>query len=98
MYRSKVLGGGVLKLLWGLALAGGPLYGLAVFYDSLLAALPLFLFYMLKEKTSKPSIPYAVAILAGVLLVHCQFPQSFLHYPANPHFSHACPTSCAVIL
>ena len=70
LYRYKVFGGGDLKVLLGLALAGGPLYGLAVFYASLLAALPLFLFCMLKERTSKPSVPYALAILAGVLLVH----------------------------
>lgn len=70
LYRYKVFGGGDLKLLLGLALAGGPLYGLAVFYGSLLAALPLFLLFMLKKRISKPSVPYAVAILAGVLLVH----------------------------
>lgn len=70
LYRYKVFGGGDLKLLLGLALVGGPLYGLAVLYGSLLAALPLFLFYMLKRRTSKPSVPYAVAILAGLLMVH----------------------------
>jgi len=70
LYRRKVFGGGDLKLLLGLALAGGPLYGLVVFYASLLAALPLFLFYMIREKTTKPNVPYALAILAGVLLVH----------------------------
>ncbi len=70
LYRRKVFGGGDMKLLLGLALAGGPLYGLAVFYGSLLAALPLFFFYMLKEKTRKPDVPYAVAILAGVFWVY----------------------------
>lgn len=70
LYRYKVFGGGDLKLLLGLAACGGPLYGLAIFYASLLAALPLFLFYTLKERISMPSVPYAVAILAGVLLVH----------------------------
>jgi len=70
LYHQKVFGGGDLKLLLGLTLTGGPLYGLAVFYGSLLAALPLFLFYMLKEKTRKPDVPYAVAILAGLLIVY----------------------------
>lgn len=70
LYRQKVFGGGDLKLLLGLVLVGGPLYGLAVFYGSLLAALPLFFFYLLKEKTRKPDVPYAVAILAGVFWVY----------------------------
>ncbi len=69
-YYFKVFGGGDLKLLLGLLLAGGPFYSLAVFYVSLLAALPLFLIYMLKEKTRKPSVPYAVAILFGVLWLY----------------------------
>lgn len=68
-YRLNALGGGDLKLLLGLALTGGPLYGLAVFYASLLAALPLFFFYMVKDKMTNPRVPYAIAILAGVLWV-----------------------------
>jgi len=68
-YRLRVFGGVDLKLLLGLALIGGPLYGLAVFYASLLAALPLFLVYMIKGKVTKPQVPYAIAILAGVLWV-----------------------------
>lgn len=70
LYYFKVFGGGDLKLFLGLLLAGGPFYGLAVFYVSLLAALPLFLYYMLKEKTRKPSVPYAVAILVAVLWLY----------------------------
>jgi len=69
-YRLKTFGGGDLKLLLGLALIGGPLYGLAVFYVSLLAALPLFLVYMIKDKRIKPNVPYAIAILSGVLWVY----------------------------
>ncbi|MFZ5944036.1 MAG: prepilin peptidase [Bacillota bacterium] len=69
-YRLKTFGGGDLKLLLGLALIGGPLYGLAVFYASLLAALPLFLVYMIKDKMTKPNVPYALAILSGVLWVY----------------------------
>lgn len=68
-YRLRVFGGGDLKLLLGLAMIGGPFYGLAVFYASLLAALPLFLFYMVKDRIIKPNVPYAIAILAGVLWV-----------------------------
>jgi len=69
-YRLKAFGGGDLKLLLGLAVMGGPLYGLAVFHASLMAALPLFLIYIIKDKTKKPNVPYAVAILAGVLWVY----------------------------
>lgn len=70
VYRLNVFGGGDLKLLLGIAFFGGLKFGFLVFYFSLLAALPLFLVYMLKEKSRTVSVPYAVAILAGVILGH----------------------------
>lgn len=69
--RGKVFGGGDLKLLWGLAVFGGPLYGFATFYVSLLASLPVFLFYMMRQRTLRPCVPYAIPILLAVLWLAC---------------------------
>ncbi|WP_374713222.1 A24 family peptidase [Symbiobacterium terraclitae] len=66
IYRTGALAGGDLKLLLGFALLCGPVAGVYILYLSLLAALPLFLFFMLRYRTLRPSIPYAVAILAAV--------------------------------
>lgn len=71
--RYDVFGGGDLKLLLGLACLGGPLYGLTVFYFSLLWALPLFGWYMLAKRTFRPSVPYAVAILAALIWMEVRY-------------------------
>jgi prepilin peptidase CpaA len=67
LFRLGVFGGGDLKLLLGLAAVEGLYFCFWAFYFSLLASLPLFAFYMIKEKTWKVKVPYAVAILAGVI-------------------------------
>lgn len=70
IYRSGALGGGDLKLLLGVALLTGPLLGAAIAYWSLILSLPIFAFYMVLHRTFRPSVPYALAILAAVLLLH----------------------------
>lgn len=65
--RMNAFGGGDLKLLLGLTMLGGPLYGLATFYVSLLAALPVFAVYMIRQRTLRPCVPYAVPILLAVV-------------------------------
>jgi len=65
LFRLGVFGGGDLKLLLGLAAVEGLSFCLRAFYFSLLASLPLFVFYMIKEKSRKVKVPYAVAILVN---------------------------------
>lgn len=67
LFRVRAFGGGDLKLLLGLSLAGGPVYGLTVFYASLVAFWPLYLAYRVKDGTKKHTVPYAVAIVLGVV-------------------------------
>lgn len=68
LFRLEVFGGGDLKLFIALAVFGGLPWCFRVFYYSLLAALPLFAVYVVKERNWKPSVPYAVAILGGAIL------------------------------
>jgi len=70
LFRLGIFGGGDLKLLLGLAAIEGLPFGIWVFYFSLLASLPLFAFYIIKEKSRKVKVPYAVAILAGVFAAY----------------------------
>lgn len=70
LYRLGMYGGGDLKLLISLAVFSGLTWTFGVFFYSLIAALPLFAFYIIKDRIWKPSVPYAVAILAGVIWQH----------------------------
>ncbi|MCF8010890.1 MAG: prepilin peptidase [Clostridiales bacterium] len=65
---AVMLGGGDLKLLLGITLWGGVKYGLLVFYFSLVSALPLFVFYIIKQKKWRASVPYAIAIVCGTVI------------------------------
>ncbi|SFR11750.1 A24 family peptidase [Desulfoscipio geothermicus] len=71
-FRANVFGGGDLKLFMGIALVDGVQFGFWVFFYSLIASLPLFAYYILKKKTWKVDVPYAVAIFAGLILAHCE--------------------------
>lgn len=67
LFKIGMYGGGDLKLLIALASFVGLGWVFGVFFYSLIIALPLFAFYMLKDRTWKPCTPYAVAILGGVI-------------------------------
>ncbi|MED4728633.1 A24 family peptidase [Aneurinibacillus migulanus] len=67
LFRFSVFGGGDLKFFIALSVCTGLSWTFSVFYYSLLTALPLFAFYMIKTRSWSPSVPYAVAILGGVL-------------------------------
>lgn len=62
-----MFGGGDLKLFIALSVFSGLDWTFGVFFYSLLVALPLFAYYMIKDKTWKPCVPYAVAIFGGVI-------------------------------
>lgn len=68
LFQIGMFGGGDLKLFIALAVFAGLKFCFGVFFYSLLASLPLFAFYMIKERRRKPNVPYAVAILFGVIL------------------------------
>lgn len=70
IYKLEMFGGGDLKLLIALSVFSSLDWTFGAFFYSLVSALPLFLFYMIKKKTWKPSIPYAVAILIGIIWQH----------------------------
>ncbi|WP_047153683.1 prepilin peptidase [Aneurinibacillus tyrosinisolvens] len=67
LFRFNVFGGGDLKFFIALAVCRGLTWTFSAFYYSLIVALPLFAFYMIKTRTWSPSVPYAVAIMGGIL-------------------------------
>lgn len=67
LFKIDMYGGGDLKLLIASTSLMGLEWVFGVFFYSLIIALPLFAYYMIKDKTWKPCIPYAVAILGGVI-------------------------------
>ncbi|MBO8169093.1 MAG: prepilin peptidase [Thermoanaerobacteraceae bacterium] len=68
LFAFNVFGGGDLKLMIGVILFQGLTFGLQVIFWSLIIFIPLALFYAVKERNSKASVPYAVAILAGAVV------------------------------
>nr|WP_245203706.1 A24 family peptidase [Ammoniphilus resinae] len=70
LYKLGIYGGGDLKFFIALAVFSGLGWSFGVFFYSLIAALPLFLIYIIKERMWKPSVPYAVAIFVGIIWQH----------------------------
>ena len=67
LFRFNVFGGGDLKFFIALAVCTGLTWTFSAFYYSLIVALPLFAFYMIKTRSWSPSVPYAIAILGGIV-------------------------------
>lgn len=66
LFKMGMFGGGDLKLFIALAAFTGIEWTFSIFFYSLIVSLPLFAFYMIKERTRKPCVPYAIAILGGL--------------------------------
>lgn len=69
LYRinESMFGAGDYKFYIALAVLTGLKWSFGAFFYSLLVALPVFAFYMLKDGTKNPSIPYAVPFLGGII-------------------------------
>lgn len=73
VWKSKMFGGGDSKFFIACASVMGGTWTLIFFMYSAITSLPLFLFYMVKERRWRTRIPYAPAMLAAVVWLYVRY-------------------------